>query len=73
MFSNLQIGDHVTVADLVYDREKVKLLVDEHQIVAGVLAPRMVEEVAAAAEVAEGEAAAAAEPEVIKKGKADEE
>jgi large subunit ribosomal protein L25 len=67
--SNLRIGDHVTVADLVYDREKVKLLVDENQIVAGVLAPRMVEEVApAAAAVAEGEAAPAAEPEVIKKG-----
>ncbi|MEK6325320.1 MAG: 50S ribosomal protein L25 [Acidobacteriota bacterium] len=72
--SNLQIGDHVTVADLVYDREKVKLLVfDEHQIVAGVLAPRMVEEVAPAVAVPEGEAPAAAEPEVIKKGKADEE
>jgi large subunit ribosomal protein L25 len=72
--SHLQIGDHVTVADLVYDREKVKLLVDEHQIVAGVLAPRMVEEVAPVVEVVEGEpGAAAAEPEVIKKGKADEE
>lgn len=65
--SSLKIGEHVTVANLVYDREKVKLLVDEHQIVAGVLAPRMVEEVAPAA-VPEGEAAAAAEPEVIKKG-----
>jgi large subunit ribosomal protein L25 len=72
--ANLHIGDHVTVADLVYDREKVKLLADEHQIVAGVLAPRMIEEVApAAAEVPEGEAAPAAEPEVIKKGKAEEE
>ena len=71
--SNLQIGDHVTVADLVYDRDKVKLLVDEHQIVAGVLAPRMVEEVVPAVAVVEGEGAAAAEPEVIKKGKADEE
>ena len=71
--SHLQIGDHVTVADLVYDREKVKLLADEHQIVAGVLAPRMVEEVAPVAAVPEGEAAAGAEPEVIKKGKADEE
>jgi large subunit ribosomal protein L25 len=70
--SNLQIGDHVTVADLVYDREKVKLLVDEHQIVAGVLAPRMIEEVAPVAAV-EGDEAAAAEPEVIKKGKTDEE
>ena len=66
--SHLQIGDHVTVADLIYDREKVKVLADEHQIVAGVLAPRMVEEVAPAAAVTEGEAAAAAEPEVIKKG-----
>lgn len=71
--SNLQIGDHVTVADLVYDREKVKLLADDHQIVAGVLAPRMVEEVAPVAAVPEGEAAATAEPEVIKKGKGDEE
>jgi large subunit ribosomal protein L25 len=71
--SNLQIGDHVTVADLAYDREKVKLLVDEHQIVAGVLAPRMVEEAAPVVAVPEGEAAAGAEPEVIKKGKAEEE
>lgn len=70
--SHLQIGDHVTVADLVYDREKVKLLADESQIVAGVLAPR-IEEVAPAAVVAEGEAATTAEPEVIKKGKGDEE
>ena len=54
--------------------EKVKLLVDEHQIVAGVLAPRMVEEVAPAVAVVEGEpGAVAAEPEVIKKGKTDEE
>ena len=72
--ANLQIGDHVTVADLVYDREKVKVLADEHQIVAGVLAPRMIEEpTPVAAEVAEGEAEAAAEPEVIKKGKVEEE
>jgi hypothetical protein len=42
----------------------------EDQIVAGVLAPRLVEEAApAAAEAAEP---AAAEPEVIKKGKAEE-
>jgi hypothetical protein len=33
----------------------------------------MIEEVAPAAEVPEGEAAPAAEPEVIKKGKAEEE
>ncbi|HSE39100.1 MAG TPA: 50S ribosomal protein L25 [Blastocatellia bacterium] len=71
--SNLQIGDHVTVADLVYDRDKVKLLADENQLVAGVLAPRLVEEVAPVAAVPEGEVAAGAEPEVIKKGKAEEE
>jgi large subunit ribosomal protein L25 len=70
--SNLHIGDHVTVADLVYDREKVKLFVDQHQIVAGVLAPRMIEEVAPVV-APEGEEAAAAEPEVIKKGKTEEE
>src|SRR5258708_34991219 len=69
--SNLRIGDHVTVADLIYDREKIKIVgVDEHQIVAGVLAPRMAEEAPAAA--AEVEGAAAGEPEVIKKGKTDE-
>lgn len=71
--SNLQIGGHVMVSDLVYDREKVRLLADEHQIVAGVLAPRMVEEVAPATAVVEGEAGAATEPEVIKKGKTEEE
>jgi len=72
--SNLQIGDHVMVSDLIYDREKVKVLADEHQIVAGVIAPRMVEEVAPVAAVPEGEAAGtAAEPEVIKKGKTEEE
>jgi large subunit ribosomal protein L25 len=71
--SNLQIGDHVTVADLVYDREKVKLLADEHQIVAGVLAPRMIEEVVPVAAVPEGEVAPGTEPEVIKKGKTEEE
>jgi large subunit ribosomal protein L25 len=70
--TNLHIGDHVTAADLLYDREKVKLFVDEQQIVAGVLAPR-IEEVAPVVAV-EGEAAeGAAEPEVIKKGKGDEE
>src|SRR6185503_3133006 len=69
--SNLQIGDHVTVADLVYDREKIKVLEDEHQVIAGVLAPRLVEEAAPAA--VEAEAAATGEPEVIKKGKTEEE
>lgn len=69
--SNLHVGDHVAVADLAYDRSKIKLLVEEAQIIAGVLAPRMAEE--AAPSVAEAEVAAGGEPEVIKKGKADEE
>jgi len=73
--SGLNIGDHVTVADLVGDRDKVKIFADSHQIVAGVLAPRMIEEVAPVEAPVEGEAAeaAGAEPEVIKKGKTEEE
>jgi large subunit ribosomal protein L25 len=69
--SNLSIGDHATVGDLIYDRDRVKVLLDEHQIVAGVLPPRMVEEVAP--KVEEVEVAPTTEPEVIKKGKTEEE
>ena len=69
--SNLHIGDHATVADLIYDREKIKVIADEHQVVAGVLAPRLVEEAAPVA--AEAEAVEGGEPEVIKKGKTEEE
>jgi large subunit ribosomal protein L25 len=65
--SNLHIGQHVTVSDLIYDRAKVKLLVAPDHPVAGVLAPRLAEEAAPAPE------AAPTEPEVIKKGKAEEE
>lgn len=68
--SNLHIGGHLTVADLAYDREKIKLLAEESQVIAGVLAPRLAEE---AAPAGEGEEGAAGEPEVIKKGKSDEE
>jgi large subunit ribosomal protein L25 len=72
--SGLNIGDHVTVADLVFDHDKVKIFVDAGQIVAGVLAPRIEEVVAPAAPVeGEVEAAPGAEPEVIKKGKPEEE
>jgi large subunit ribosomal protein L25 len=69
--SNMHVGDHVTAADLIYDRDKVKLLIDEQQVIAGVLAPRLAEE--AAPVVVEAEAEATGEPEVIKKGKTDEE
>jgi len=68
--SGLHIGQHVSVSDLKFDREKVKPITSEDHIVAGVLAPRMVEEPTPVAAVAEG--AAAAEPEVIKKGKTEE-
>jgi large subunit ribosomal protein L25 len=66
--ANLHVGQHVSVSDLIYDRAKVKVLVAPDHPVAGVLAPRLAEEVAPAPE-----AAAPAEPEVIKKGKAEEE
>jgi large subunit ribosomal protein L25 len=68
--ADLHLGKHVSVVDLKVDRTKIRVLTSEDQIVAGVIAPRLVEEVApAAAEAAEP---AAAEPEVIKKGKAEE-
>lgn len=66
--SGLELGDHITVANLIYDSEKVKVLTDEHHVIAGVLAPRLAETPAAPIE---GEAAAS-EPELIKKGKTEE-
>jgi large subunit ribosomal protein L25 len=68
--AGLNLGDHATVGDLVYDRTKIKVLADEHQMVAGVLAPRLAE--TAAPTAVEAEAAATAEPEVIKRGKTEE-
>ncbi|HWX41750.1 MAG TPA: 50S ribosomal protein L25 [Blastocatellia bacterium] len=71
--SEVRLGKHVTVAELIYDRDKIKILTPNDQIIAGVLAPRMVEEVAAPeAEAAEAAEAPAGEPEVIKKGKTEE-
>ena len=67
--SELRVGDHLTVADLQYDREKIKVLTDESQVIAGVLAARLAEEVAPAEAEAED---SGGEPEVIRKGKADE-
>lgn len=65
--SGLHLGQHVTVADLVYDRTKVKVLNDEHQMVAGVVGSRL-----AVAEATPVEGAEGSEPEVIKKGKTEE-
>jgi large subunit ribosomal protein L25 len=66
--SGMQLGDHLNVADLIYDRTKVKVLADENQVVVGVLASRLSEAVETPIE---GEAAGS-EPEVIKKGKGEE-
>jgi len=66
--SGLEIGDHITVANLIYDGDKIKVLTDEHQVIAGVLASRLGD---VPAGTPEGEAGAG-EPEVIKKGKSEE-
>lgn len=68
--SQLKIGEHVTVGDLDYDREKIKLISDPGQVVAGIIPPRLVEEVKPAA--AAPEEVAPAEPELVKKGKVEE-
>jgi large subunit ribosomal protein L25 len=68
--SGLEINKSLRISDLPVD-PKVKILTDAMQVVAHVVEMRAEEEVKPA-EVVEGEAAAA-EPEVIRKGKAEEE
>ncbi|MFL6277461.1 MAG: 50S ribosomal protein L25 [Blastocatellia bacterium] len=68
--ANLHLGDHATIGDLIYDRTKIKVMADDHQVIAGVLAPRLAE--TAAPTAVEAETAATSEPEVIKKGKTEE-
>jgi len=67
--SHLQIGDHLRVSDLKIDTEKIEMLADPELLIATVVPPRVEEEPVVEA-VAEG---AAPEPEVIKKGKTEEE
>jgi len=62
----LRVGDHLSVKDLNLG-EKVEILDDPDTVIANVVAPRIEEEPAATAE------GAPAEPEVVKKGKAEEE
>ena len=73
--TDLAIGEHMTVADLASQLpENAKILDDENRVVVVIDTPRAVEEVAE--EEAEEEALEteeAAEPEVIGKGKGDEE
>jgi large subunit ribosomal protein L25 len=72
--SHLELGKHLRVSEIKAP-DRVKILTDPDVVIANVVAPRAEEEVAPAAEAAaapaEGEVAAA-EPEVIKKGKAPE-
>jgi large subunit ribosomal protein L25 len=70
--SNLEMNQSIRVADVPVP-PKVTMLSDSDLVIVHVVAPRAEEEVAAAAAApAEGEVAAA-EPEVIKKGKPAEE
>lgn len=61
----LEIGDHLRLKDLKLS-DQIEMLSDPETVLATVVAPRVEEEVAPPVE-------AAAEPEVIKKGKAEEE
>ena len=71
--SELELGKHIRVSDLKLS-DKLTMLTEPDIVIVHVVAPRAEEVVATAAvEGAEAEAAgAAAEPEVIKKGKAEE-
>ena len=66
--SGLEIGQSFHVSDL-QPEEGIKVLTDPGEVIVNIIAP-LVEEVAPAAEVAAPEAA---EPEVVKKGKKEEE
>mgnify|MGYP001278536857 CR=1 FL=1 len=70
--SELEMGKSIRVSDLKVPA-KVTMLSEPELVIVHVVAPRAEEEVAAAVVPAEGEAAAGAEPEVIKKGKPVEE
>ncbi|HEY6089530.1 MAG TPA: 50S ribosomal protein L25/general stress protein Ctc [Gemmatimonadaceae bacterium] len=71
--TNMVIGDSLHVSDIKLP-EGVEILDDPETSVAVLAAPRaVIEEVAATPEAVEGEAGAVAEPEVIGRGKEDEE
>jgi len=73
--SNLEVGDHLKVADLVSQLpENAKFLEDENRVVAVVEIPKIIEEpVEEEIEDEELVTAEAEEPEVIGKGKAEDE
>ena len=65
--SELMIGKQLRAGDLPIDAAKIKLVTDPQRVVAHVVALRAEEE--KPAEAVAAEAAAPAEPELIKKGK----
>jgi len=69
--SDMLIGKQLRAGDLPFDRDKVKLLTDPVRVLAHVVILKKEEEPAPEAAVAAE--TAPAEPEVIKKGKKDEE
>ena len=70
--SHLEMGKHLRVSEIKLS-DKIKVLTEPGVVVAHVVAPRAEEEVAPLAEAAAPVEGAAAEPEVIKKGKTDAE
>ena len=68
--SELELGKHIRVGELKLP-DKVKVLTDPGLVVAHVVVPRAEEVAPTAAEAAPVEGEAPAEPEVIKKGKAE--
>jgi large subunit ribosomal protein L25 len=66
--TELTIGKHLRAADLPFDPEKIRLITDPQRVIAHVVALRAEEE-PKPEEAVVAEAAAPAEPEVIKKGK----
>ena len=73
--THLDVGEHLTVADLKPQLpENARFLEDEHRVVVVVETPRLVEEPVAAEEAAEEKVISeAAEPEVIGRGKGEDE
>ncbi len=69
--SGLMIGKHLRASDLPFDHAKITLVTEPQRVLAHVVAIK--EEVVATPEAVAAEAAAPAEPEVIKKGKKEEE
>ncbi len=69
--TSLLIGKHLRAAELPFDPAKVKLVTDPTRVIAHVVALKKEEEVAP--EVVAAAEAVPAEPEVIKKGKKEEE